>query len=56
MVRPTLRAVMVPVPTTARVGGRLLRDGDVLRWARELVDAVLLDDVATAAVVAASGG
>ena len=49
MVRPTLRAIMVPVPTTARVGGRPLRDGDVLRWARELVDAVLLDSVAAAA-------
>ncbi|HET8615433.1 MAG TPA: transcription-repair coupling factor [Actinomycetales bacterium] len=49
MVRPTLRAIMVPVPTTARVGGRPLRDADVLRWARELVDAVLLDSVAAAA-------
>jgi transcription-repair coupling factor (superfamily II helicase) len=49
MVRPTLRAIMVPVPTTSRVGGRPLRDGDVLRWARELVDAVLLDSVAAAA-------
>ncbi len=49
MVRPTLRAVMVPVPTTARVGGRPLRDAEVLRWARELVDAVLLDSVSAAA-------
>jgi transcription-repair coupling factor (superfamily II helicase) len=52
MVRPTLRAIMVPVPTTSRVGGRPLRDGDVLRWARELVDAVLLDSVAAASGVA----
>jgi transcription-repair coupling factor (superfamily II helicase) len=51
MVRPALRAIMVPAPTTARVGGRPLRDGDILRWARELVDAVLLDDVAQAAAV-----
>jgi transcription-repair coupling factor (superfamily II helicase) len=49
MVRPALRAIMVPVPVTARVGGRPLRDADVLRWARELVDAVLLDSVAAAA-------
>jgi transcription-repair coupling factor (superfamily II helicase) len=54
-VRPTLRAIMVPVPTTSRVGGRPLRDGDVLRWARELVDAVLLDRVGQAAAVAVSG-
>jgi len=52
MVRPTLRAIMVPAPTTSRVGGRPLRDGDVLRWARELVDAVLLDSVAAAAAAA----
>jgi transcription-repair coupling factor (superfamily II helicase) len=51
-VRPTLRAIMVPVPTTSRVGGRPLRDGDVLRWARELVDAVLEGSVAAAAGVA----
>jgi transcription-repair coupling factor (superfamily II helicase) len=49
MVRPTVRTVLVPAPTTSRVGGRPLRDGDVLRWARELVDAVLLDSVAAAA-------
>jgi len=44
-----VRTVLVPAPTTSRVGGRPLRDGDVLRWARELVDAVLLDSVAAAA-------
>ncbi len=52
MVRPTVRAFLVPRPATARVGGRPLRDGEVLRWARDLVDAVLLDGVAQAAAVA----
>ncbi|GAB3592702.1 transcription-repair coupling factor [Angustibacter peucedani] len=52
LVRPAVRQVLVPQPTTARIGGRPLRDGEVLRWARDLVDAVLLDDVARAAAVA----
>jgi transcription-repair coupling factor (superfamily II helicase) len=43
---------MVPKPTTARIGGRPLRDGEVLGWARDLIDAVLLDGVGVAAKVA----
>ncbi|MGL5859222.1 MAG: transcription-repair coupling factor [Angustibacter sp.] len=54
-VRAAARVVEVPRPTTARVGGRPLRDGEVLDWARGLIDAVLLDDVAAAAVVGARG-
>jgi transcription-repair coupling factor (superfamily II helicase) len=54
VVRPAVRTILVPAPKTARVGGRPLRDGEVLRWARDLVDAVLLDGVAEAARVAAS--
>ncbi|WP_426565848.1 transcription-repair coupling factor [Angustibacter sp. McL0619] len=50
--RPAVRAIMVPKPTTARIGGRPLRDGEVLAWARDLIDAVLLDGVAVAAKVA----
>ena len=50
--RPTTRTILVPKPTTARIGGQPLRDGEVLRWARDLVDAVLLDSVADAARVA----
>ncbi len=51
-VKPTTRTVLVPRPSTARIGGQPLRDGEVLRWARDLVDAVLLDSVADAARVA----
>jgi len=52
MVKAATRTVLVPRPTTARIGGQPLRDGEVLRWARDLVDAVLLDSVADAARVA----
>ncbi|MGN6300931.1 MAG: transcription-repair coupling factor [Angustibacter sp.] len=51
-VRPAVRMIQVPKPTTARIGGRPLRDAEVLAWARDLVQAVLLDDVAGAARVA----
>ncbi len=53
VVKPTTRIVLVPRPSTARIGGQPLRDGEVLRWARDLVDAVLLDGVTEAAKVAA---
>jgi transcription-repair coupling factor (superfamily II helicase) len=52
LVKPAIRAFLVPRPTTARIGGRPLRDGEVLRWARDLIDAVLLDGVGQAAAVA----
>ena len=39
------RTVLVPKPTTARIGGTPLRDTDVLTWASDLVRQVMLDDV-----------
>ena len=42
LLKPVTRTVMVPRPTTARVGGQPLRDGAALRWASELVESVLL--------------
>jgi transcription-repair coupling factor (superfamily II helicase) len=56
VLKPAVRAILVPRPTTARVGGRPLRDAEVLAWARELVDAVLLGSVAQAAATAAVPG
>jgi transcription-repair coupling factor (superfamily II helicase) len=56
VLRGVVRTVLVPRPTTARVGGQPLRDGDVIRWARDLIDAVLLDGVAEAARVAVTAG
>jgi transcription-repair coupling factor (superfamily II helicase) len=43
VVKPAVRTILVPRPTTARVGGQPVRDLDLLHWARDLVAAVLLD-------------
>ncbi len=51
VLKPAVRAFLVPFPTTARIGGRPLRGAEVLTWARQLVDAVILGDVAAAASV-----
>ncbi len=44
IVKPAVRTLLVPRPSTARVGGTPLRDRELLAWAREFVDAVLLGD------------
>lgn len=54
ILKPAIRAILVPFPTTARIGGRPLRGQEVLAWARQLVDAVILSDVAAAAAVGTS--
>jgi transcription-repair coupling factor (superfamily II helicase) len=54
LVKPAVRTVLVPRPKTAAVGGQPLRDRAVLDWARQLIEAVLLDDMAAAATVASS--
>ncbi|MDQ1620260.1 MAG: hypothetical protein QOE19_2829 [Actinomycetota bacterium] len=43
LVKTAVRTILVPAPATAPVGGRPLRDVDLLRWCRDLIDAVLLD-------------
>jgi transcription-repair coupling factor (superfamily II helicase) len=48
--------VLVPRPTTARIGGQPLRDQALLDWARGLLDAVLGDSVGAAAGAAATAG
>src|ERR671938_12979 len=52
IVKPAVRTMLVPRPTTARVGGTPLRDRQVLQWAEEVVASVLGGSVATAAAVA----
>jgi transcription-repair coupling factor (superfamily II helicase) len=52
LVKEALGTILVPVPMTARVGGKPLRDKEVLMWARQLITAVLLDDIAAAPGVA----
>jgi len=52
LVKEAVRTILVPRPMTARVAGQPLRDTAVLRWAMDLIHAVLLDSVADAARVA----
>ena len=49
VVKQTVGTVLVPRPTTARIGGQPLRDEALLDWARGLLDAVLTDSVAASA-------
>jgi len=51
VLKPATRTVLVPFPTTARIGGKPLHGRDVLVWARQFVDAVVRGDVAAAASV-----
>lgn len=53
VLKPAIRTVLVPYPTTARIGGRALVGRELLGWARDLVGSVLQGSVATAAHVAA---
>ncbi|MFI5101607.1 MAG: TRCF domain-containing protein, partial [Actinomycetes bacterium] len=41
VVKPAVRTMLVPRPTTARVGGQPLRDLELLAWCRGVVDAML---------------
>jgi transcription-repair coupling factor (superfamily II helicase) len=46
-VKPAVRTILVPRPSTARVGGQPLSDVDLLHWCRDLVEAVLADAAPT---------
>jgi transcription-repair coupling factor (superfamily II helicase) len=52
LVKPTVSTMLVPRPTTARVAGTPLRDQAILRWAEEVIEAVLGGSVGAAAGVA----
>ncbi|KWX05082.1 transcription-repair coupling factor [Carbonactinospora thermoautotrophica] len=43
IVKGSVRTILVPRPMTARIGGQPLKDLELLRWCRDLVDAVLLE-------------
>jgi transcription-repair coupling factor (superfamily II helicase) len=43
LLKPTIRSILLPRPSTARVGGQPVRDLALLRWAREVIDAVVLE-------------
>ncbi|MGC5166873.1 transcription-repair coupling factor [Luteimicrobium sp. DT211] len=51
IIKPAVRAVLVPFPTTARIGGKPLHGAEVLAWAKQLIDAVVVGDVSAAAAV-----
>ncbi|GII99199.1 transcription-repair coupling factor [Sediminihabitans luteus] len=51
ILKPAVRAFLVPFPMTARLGGRPLRGTEILAWARQLIDAVILGSVSEAAKV-----
>lgn len=46
LVKPAVHQILVPKPMTARIGGQPLRDTALLNWARDLVDAVILEPIA----------
>ena len=41
VVKPAIHTILVPRPSTARIGGEPLRDLDLLDWARQLIREVL---------------
>ena len=55
LVKPAVATILVPRPTTARVGGEPLRGLGGPGWASDLIDAVLLDPWPGAVRVAAAG-
>jgi transcription-repair coupling factor (superfamily II helicase) len=56
IVKSAVRTMLLPRPTTARVGGAPLRDRQVLQWAEEVVESVLGGAVPAAAAVAGAAG
>jgi transcription-repair coupling factor (superfamily II helicase) len=40
MYKQTVGTVAIPAPTTARIGGRPLRDTELLEWASGVIDAL----------------
>ncbi len=54
VVKTAVGSILVPRPMTARIGGQPLRDQAVLSWAGEVIRAVVMDNIAQAAAVAAA--
>ena len=48
IIKPAIRQILVPAPKTAPVGGRPLRDREILEWAGGLLREVMLTDLAKA--------
>ena len=54
--KPAIRTVLVPAPTTSRVGGTALRDEALLDWVSQLIDAVLARETSVAAAAGVAAG
>ncbi|MGW5417852.1 transcription-repair coupling factor [Actinomadura geliboluensis] len=49
ILKPATDTLLVPMPKTAPLGGRPLRDQELLKWATDLVEALFLEPASTAA-------
>jgi transcription-repair coupling factor (superfamily II helicase) len=49
ILKPATDTLLVPAPKTAAIGGRPLRDQELLRWATDLVEALFLESATAAA-------
>lgn len=49
ILKPATDTLLVPAPKTAPLGGRPLRDQELLKWATDLVEALFLEPATTAA-------
>jgi transcription-repair coupling factor (superfamily II helicase) len=56
VVKPAVRTILVPRPTTARVGGEPLRDDAVLAWAADLISTIVIDPAGAPAPAAPTKG
>ena len=54
IIKEALGTILVPKPMTARVGGKPLRNREVLEWAGAVIRSVVMDNVGEAARVAQS--
>jgi transcription-repair coupling factor (superfamily II helicase) len=54
MLKPAVRAILVPFPTSARIGGTALRGSAILDWARQLIEAVVVGDISAGAKLTAA--
>jgi transcription-repair coupling factor (superfamily II helicase) len=52
MIKPAVRTILVPYPTTSRIGGKPLRGEEIVEWARQLIRIIVQGDVSAAAAVA----
>ncbi|MGB7425025.1 MAG: transcription-repair coupling factor, partial [Ornithinimicrobium sp.] len=49
LLKPATRTALVPAPKASGIGGKPLRDTEVLDWSATLIKGILLDDISAAA-------